>query len=93
MDRTGIGVVLLLETERTHRGGGWEQHGGGAQRREDGRRWRSVTAAEGVLLGRPGPVAGGGRLRIAGNGWCTGSTATPESSMERARRERRMSGR
>jgi hypothetical protein len=75
MDRTGIGVILLLETERTHRGGGWEQHGGGGRRREDGRRRRSVTAAEGVLLGRPGPVAGRGRLRLAGNGCASWSSA------------------
>jgi hypothetical protein len=59
----------------------------------DGERRRGCRAAAVVLLGHPGQAERQEVVRFTGNGWCTGSMATPESSMERASRERRMSGR
>jgi hypothetical protein len=51
------------------------------------------SPAEELLLIHLIQTAARRRLGNAGNGRCTGSTTTLESSMERARRERRMSGR
>jgi hypothetical protein len=82
--RRGLPVRALLSeavsssSRSRDRDSPWWQLGtarGGARRREDGRRRQSVTAVEGVLLGRPGPAVGRGSVRVAGNARRSGSSA------------------
>jgi hypothetical protein len=67
---------LLPQPDGTQRARDWEGDGEGVLT-GGGLRWqRSVTAAEGVLLGRPGPAVGRGSVRVAGNARRSGSSAS-----------------